>query len=105
MAQYRPGDLYPELKHARMSQVTIFVNEMRPLYDYQSQRDGDLNMTTRSVPGVRLELPREDFDRMMNIYQTHYHTANQNPAVQDAWEKYQMLIALTLRDINETRSK
>jgi len=56
-------------------------------------------MSTQQIPAVRIEMPLEDFERMITIYQTHYAAADANPAVQDAWQAYRMLVALTVRNL------
>jgi hypothetical protein len=91
---------YPEFRHARLQSHDISIAEHLPLADYQSADSGDLRVTTKRVPGIRLDMPLSDFERMITIYQTHYHCASANPAVQQAWQQYQMLIALTMKEIN-----
>jgi hypothetical protein len=55
-----------------------------------------ISMRMQSETGVQIQMFREDFERMMTIYQSHYHAENANPAVREAWHQYRMLVALTI---------
>lgn len=59
-------------------------------------RDGEtLTMTTKDLPGVQVTLPQEDFEAMIEVLHSHYHAQSTNAAVNDAWLKYRMLLAMT----------
>jgi hypothetical protein len=40
-------------------------------------------------------MPEEDFNTMLDILHAHHHAQSTNPAVNDAWLKYRMLMAMT----------
>ena len=54
-----------------------------------------LTMTTRDMPGVQVTLPAEDWETLTEIVIAHYEARSQNPAVNDAWLQYRMLLAMT----------
>lgn len=61
-------------------------------------RDGEtLTMTTRDLPGVQITLPEEDFEALIQVLTAHYEAMSTNPAVNDAWLKYRMLLAMIQR--------
>jgi hypothetical protein len=72
------------------------VAQVLPYQDWVNMRDGEtLTMTTQDLPGVVITMPAEDFDTMLNILHAHHHAQSTNAAVNDAWLKYRMLIAMT----------
>jgi hypothetical protein len=90
------GELYPELRYVNMLPTRIRIAS---LPDFNLMRQGQAYDLARhiinEVPGLQVEIPESDWNRIMDIYHAHYHAANRNPAVQEAWQQYRMLIALT----------
>jgi hypothetical protein len=89
---------YPELRHARITECVMHrpVPAPEPEWTQYDQDPDRISMRMQSEPGVQIQMFREDFDRMMTIYQSHYHAENANPAVREAWHQYRMLVALTI---------
>ena len=92
----KEGDLYPNLKHIRYSEFTMQMHRVE--YDWTKRYD-DQPRTTQieTVPAVRMEIPAADLDAILEIYMAHFNAASKNPAVQDAWAQYKMLLELTKR--------
>jgi hypothetical protein len=94
---------YPELRHARITSTTMHQAVPREprhtTWASSSQESDYFAMSSQQIPGVRIEMPLEDFERMITIYQTHYAAADANPAVLEAWQAYRMLVALTVRNL------
>lgn len=96
----REGDYYPELRNMTVSRTDL-TQRMEPMPNWSLGRDEmmaewrNARVHTTQIEGVRITMPKEDFERMMSIYQAHYHACNRNPAVADAWHQYKMLVALT----------
>lgn len=55
---------------------------------------GDI-IQTRREPGVQVSMPLTDWEHLIRVYESHYRPWTDNPAVRDAWQKYQLTIALT----------
>lgn len=92
----REGELYPELRRAVFQPTEMRSSRMNPQY----WTNPDLKAIPTyiedvAIPAVRITIPREDLEKLMSIYTAHYHAANQNPAVVEAWQQYRMLVALT----------
>lgn len=93
------GDLYPELRRAQLEPARMRVRRMgKPdwnLSHKEMMEQWRMSEITDELEAVRITLPKEDFEALMEIYTTFYHPANQTPAVQEAWRQYRMLVALT----------
>ena len=91
------GQQYPELRNARYYPIEMRRRIYNSLDWYLKDRDGQAADTIREelIPAVRLELPLEDANALMEIYRSHYHAVNRNPAVRQAWLEYRTLVALT----------
>jgi hypothetical protein len=90
---------YPELRHARITECVMHRPVPVPEPEWTHYDHGvreRIAMRMQSEPAVQIQMFREDFDRMMTIYQSHYHAENANPAVREAWHQYRMLVALTI---------
>ena len=89
---------YPELRHARITECVMHrpVPAPEPNWAQLDPEQERISMRMESETGVQIQMFREDFDRMMTIYQSHYHAENANPAVREAWHQYRMLVALTI---------
>ena len=98
----REGEHYPELRNMTMTRTEL-TERVEPMPNWSLSRAEmmqewrNATVHTRTIEGVKIVMPREDFERMMSIYRAHYHAANHNPAVADAWHQYRMLVALTDR--------
>jgi hypothetical protein len=88
----------PCLSRSQIRHTTVKVAQVMPLQDWVNMRDGEtLTMTTRDLPGVQITLPAEDFEQLTQVLTAHYEAMSTNPAVNDAWMKYRMLLAMTRR--------
>jgi len=77
----------------------VKVAQVLPFEDWTNMRDGEtLTMTTKDLPGVVLTMPEEDFEQLVQVLGAHYDAMSTNPAVNDAWLKYRMLLAMTKRE-------
>lgn len=86
----------PPLSRSQIRHTTVKVAQVLPFEDWTNMRDGEtLTMTTRDLPGVQLTLPEEDFEAMIDVLHAHYDAMSTNVAVNDAWLKYRMLLAMT----------
>ena len=86
----------PCFSRARTQPTQVKVAQVLPYQDWVNMRDGEtLTMTTQDLPGVVITMPEQDFDEMIQILHSHYHAQSTNPAVNDAWLKYRMLLAIT----------
>ena len=97
----REGDYYPELRHAQVEPAQMQFRRQPPpdwtLYHREMMATWRNNEKIDVIEAVKITMPKEDFERLMSIYTCHYHAANQNPAVAEAWSQYKMLVALTNR--------
>ena len=95
----QPGEHYPELRNATIQTQKMELHEMQPpnwnLPRDQMFAEWRTTAQTRVVDAVRVTMPEEDWARLMSIYTAHYHAASRNPAVQEAWQQYKMLVTLT----------
>ena len=90
--------LYPELKKANVAIKTIRIASTPNVVQWYSTKSFDqdrLNINVEEVEGVQVTMPREDWEKIMEIYQSHYVAINQNPGVLDRWMEYRMMVALT----------
>jgi len=86
----------PPLSRSQIRHTTVKVAQVLPYQDWVNMQDGEtLTMTTRDLPGVTVTMPEEDFDAMLEVLHAHYHAQSTNPAVNDAWLKYRMLVSIT----------
>lgn len=98
----REGARYPELQNMQLDPIQL-TQRVEPVPDWTLAREDMMTrwraatVRTTQIPGVRITMPLEDFERLMSIYTSHYHAASRNPAVADAWQQYKMLVALTER--------
>ena len=96
------GESYPELRNMNMNH-TVLTERTEPVPNWSLDRDDMMaewrkaTVHTRQIEGVRITMPRDDWEALMSIYTAHYHAANRNPAVAEAWHQYKMLVALTGR--------
>jgi hypothetical protein len=96
----REGDRYPELRNMNVDRTTL-QERIEPMPDWSLDRDQMMErwrsatVRVREIEGVRITMPRDDFEALMSIYQAHYHACSRNPAVAEAWHQYKMLAALT----------
>jgi hypothetical protein len=91
------GQQYPELRNARYYPIEMRRRTYGSLDWYLKDINGQAADTIReeNIPAVRLELPLEDANALFEIYRAHYHAANRNPAVREAWLEYRTLVGLT----------
>ena len=88
----------PPLSRSQIRTTQVKVAQVMPLQDWVNMQDGEtLTMTTRDLPGVQITMPEEDFELMIQVLTAHYEAMSNNPAVNDAWLKYRMLLAMTKR--------
>lgn len=89
------GDIYPELRWAKIEPYTL--ERAVPNYSLIWDRNSadPISMQRISVPAVRVTMPAEDWERMQEIYRAHYHAEHRNPGVRDAWERYRIMVALS----------
>lgn len=86
----------PPLSRSQIRHTTVKVAQVLPYQDWTNMQDGEtLTMTTKDLPGVQVTLPEEDFDQLIQVLHAHYDAMSTNPAVNDAWLKYRMLLAMT----------
>ena len=95
-----------DTKHLREIEQLITVREIPPaayVYRYDLSwkvnpyDDFDLSkpVTKVPVPMYQVEIPKELFMHMYDIYVNHTECQEQHPAVKDAWEQYQVVKKLT----------
>lgn len=91
------GQQYPELRNARYYPIEMRRRTYSAQDWYLKDIDGQVADTIReeNIAGVRLELPVEDANALLEIYRAHYHAVNRNPAVREAWLQYRTLAELT----------
>ena len=93
--KHRPQSL-PCLSRSRINTTTVKVARVSSYEDWVTMKDGEtLTMTAEDLPGVVVTMPEEDFNTMLDILHAHHHAQSTNPAVNDAWLKYRMLMAMT----------
>lgn len=86
----------PPLSRSSIKPTIVKVAKVLPYQDWVNMKDGEtLTMTTQDLAGVVVTMPVEDFEAMLDVLHAHYHAQSTNPAVNDAWLKYRMLIAMT----------
>ena len=86
----------PPLSRSQIRHTTVKVAQVLPHQDWINMAPGEtLTMTTRDMPGVQVTLPAEDWETLTEIVIAHYEARSQNPAVNDAWLQYRMLLAMT----------
>lgn len=90
----KEGHVYPELRHCRVEDRTLELWDP-PVFSQIDPYSSVSSMQKRTVPGVRVELPTEDWNNILEILRDHYHPASRNPAVMEAWQHYRMLVRLT----------
>ena len=66
-----------------------------PAEDYRAR---EYDIVRQTVPGVQIEMTQADWDAMVEIVAAHRRAARYNPAVDEAWQQYRMLVALTQRN-------
>ena len=89
------GELYPELRRARWYPLEMTERHIDATSWVKANYSPDQMVEHKRIRGVRLELPEEDLNAILEIYRAHYHAASKNPAVREAWREYQLLLALT----------
>ena len=47
------------------------------------------------VPMLAVEIPRDLWDHINDVYHAHQQSVSDNPSVRDAWEQYQLMYRLT----------
>lgn len=86
----------PPLSRSQIRLTTVKVAQVLPYQDWTNMQDGQtLTMTTQDLPGVQITMPEEDFVTMTQVLHAHYDAMSTNTAVNDAWLKYRMLLAVT----------
>lgn len=86
----------PPLSRSQIRDTTVKVAQVLPYQDWVNMQDGEtLTMTTKDLPGVVVTMPTEDFEVLIQVLHAHYDAMSTNPAVNDAWLKYRMLLAMT----------
>lgn len=89
------GQAYPELRRARYYPIEIRRASVEPDWNIRDIEATAKTVQVENIPAVRLELPLEDANALLEIYRAHYHAASRNPAVREAWLEYRMLVELT----------
>jgi hypothetical protein len=89
------GDYYPNLRYTQIEPYNVVIQ-----YNYSAPRDwldsqARYMTDQRAVPGVRITMPLQDWEAIMEIYKTHFHAENTNPGVKQAWEQYKIMCAMT----------
>ena len=84
------------MKHLKIQYVGHF-STARPTWPMQRYEQGyyeapDIHYTHEPLLGV--EIAKSDWDAMFDLYEEHM-AARRHPAVQHAWEQYQMVKHLT----------
>jgi len=82
---FRAGDI-------RVTETTVAVYQWPDIEPFQSV-DRHAVVEKSFVQGVRVEMTRETWDEIQEVYQAH-HDQMANPAVRDAWSQYRMVRAL-----------
>ena len=85
MKNLRSGDM-------RVYETTIAVYQWPDIEPFQSV-DRHTVVERSSVAGVRVEMTRETWDEIMEVYQAHKHQL-ETPAVRDAYQQYLVVRAL-----------
>jgi hypothetical protein len=89
------GDYYPHLRHMQIEPSKVIVQQRylppRSWADSQAR----YMIEQQAVPGVKITMPEQDWEGIMEIYKNHFHAENSNPGVRDAWEKYRIMVTLT----------
>lgn len=89
----------PALRHARITDIEV-IRAQAP-QGFENSED-HVKLTTARVPGVRVDMPRDDFETVVGTYQMFETPASNHPAVLDAWhelrlqaQRYQLIVAMT----------
>lgn len=85
MKNFRSGDI-------RVTETTVAVYQWPDIEPFQSV-DRHSVVEKSFVQGVRVEMTRETWDEIQEVYHSHQHQMN-NPAVRDAYHQYLMVRAL-----------
>ena len=80
----------------RITETTVAVYQWPDIVPFQSVTR-DTVMEKSFVEGVRVEMTRETWNEIYGLYQAHQQRMT-NPAVQDAWNQYLVVCALTDRN-------
>lgn len=86
MKNFRPGDI-------QVTETTLAVYQWPDIVPFQSV-DRHSVVEKSFVAGVRVEMTRETWDEIMQVWLAHQQHI-QHPAVRDAWDQYRMVRALT----------
>lgn len=94
----KEGDFYPELRDAKFETCTVIIRQW-PEMAATNWTPGTVldavEIKEYPTPAVRITIPESDWIRIMEIYQSHYHSMVNNPGVNAAWEQYKMMVHLT----------
>ena len=85
MKNFRPGDI-------QVTETTQAVYQWPDIVPFQSA-PRDTVVERSFVQGVRVEMTRETWDEIMQVWLAHQQHI-QNPAVRDAWDQYRMVRVL-----------
>lgn len=86
----------PGLRRSLIQHTTLRVELAHPSLDWCNMRDGETwSPCTQVLPGVQLTMPAQDFEHVVDVLQAHHHAVSTCAAVQDAWNQYRMLLAMT----------
>ena len=75
------------------------VAEFHQAFDQPAPKElqSDITSRDRRLCDFRISLIEEEFNELMEVYESHYRPLSNNPAVVDAWQTYQMLLRLTAK--------
>lgn len=84
------------LENAILSNCDIMVRSIDPVPFTMPGNpfSGDIIQTQR-VPGIQVQMPLKDWERLLSIYEIHHQSQSRHPAVRAAWEQYKITLAMT----------
>lgn len=97
----REGDFYPELRNMTYTKTFNKIQEIKSVgmgnwmnIVQQANPEKEVSFSVDNLQMVRIDIPIRDWERIMEIYKSHYHAIERNPAVESVWQQYKMLKVL-----------
>lgn len=97
----KEGDLYPELRHITYTKTYATIREIKSVSSgnwmnivQKTDTENEVSFNVDNLKMIRIDIPIRDWERIMEIYKSHYHAIERNPAVESVWQQYKMLKVL-----------
>ena len=81
------------MKHLKIRPVGYMTTAQSPRWDFDPREPVSYDITGIREPILQVEIDKATWDAMFDLYEAHVN-GHRHPAIQDAWDQYQMTLHL-----------